>query len=111
MYTQDQIDRLAARLKDSPPVPKVLTKSEAIKKLAPSIRAMQAHGYNLEQIADMMKADGFSISAKTLARHLRGQRTVTGNGKPSAGSRNRHTAGSTGEPASIPPTARLPTAA
>lgn len=84
MHTPEQIERLAARLKESPSLPKALTTAEAIKRLAPSIRAMQGKGYGLDQIADVLKAEGLSVSGKTLARHLRGSKAASGGKKAPA---------------------------
>ncbi|MDP2832335.1 MAG: hypothetical protein Q8Q28_03380 [Pseudomonadota bacterium] len=84
MFTLEQIDGIAARLKEAPAMPRALTTHEAIKRLAPSIRAMQARGYNLDQVADTLKHEGLVVSGKTLARHLRAQKTVAGDKKPSS---------------------------
>lgn len=84
MHTPEQIERLAARLKEAPALPKALTTAEAIRKLAPSIRAMQAKGYDLDLIAETLKAEGLAVSGKTLARHLRGSKVVCSSKKAPA---------------------------
>ena len=68
--TTEQLDQIAAKLKSAPPVARPMSTTDALRRLAPSLKQMRARGYTIDQIADMLKAEGLSASPATLKRVL-----------------------------------------
>lgn len=72
-YTIEQIDEIAEKLRQMPPVEKrnqEVSKQEAVKVLAKEIVAMQKRGYTLEQISEALKGNGLDIATGTLKSYL-----------------------------------------
>ena len=67
--TDTNIEAIARRL-DAFPRVEVMTVANAILKLRPSIKKMQAKGYSMDRIAAELAADGLAVSARSLARNL-----------------------------------------
>ena len=67
--TADKLVTIARRLDALPPRHEI-NLHDAIKKLAPSIKKMQARGHSLNAIAAELTASGLRIAPRTLARHL-----------------------------------------
>lgn len=68
--TPEHLEQIAAKIKSAPPVARPLSSAEALRKLAPTLKQMRAKGYTAEQIADMLKAEGLSVSPATIKRAL-----------------------------------------
>lgn len=74
-YTTEQIESIAAKLREMPPVEKKEhSKQEAVRMLAKEIVSLQKRGYTIEQIADALRGNGLDISTPTLKNYL--QRTT-----------------------------------
>ena len=72
--TLEQVEQISAKLKELPAVEnkkRPVSKQEAIKLLARDIKAMQARGYTLEQVSDLLKQLGVSLATPTLRSYLR----------------------------------------
>ena len=72
--TLEQVEQISAKLKELPAVEnkkRPVSKQEAIKLLARDIKAMQARGYTLEQVSELLKQLGVSLATPTLRSYLR----------------------------------------
>lgn len=72
-YTVEMMDAIAKKLRDMPPVEKKhqgYSKQEAVRVIAAEIIEMQNRGYTLQQIAEILKGDGFILSTPTLKSYL-----------------------------------------
>ena len=72
--TVEQVEQISAKMKELPAVEnkkRQVSKQEAIKLLAKDIKAMQARGYTLEQVSDLLKQLGVSLATPTLRSYLR----------------------------------------
>ena len=72
--TVETVEQISAKLKELPAVEnkkRPVSKQEAIKLLARDIKAMQARGYTLEQVSDLLKQLGVSLATPTLRSYLR----------------------------------------
>lgn len=68
-----QIDNLSAKMLEMPAIDKssqIVSKQEAVRRLAPAIAALQKRGYRLEDVAETLKTEGLTISAATLKNYL-----------------------------------------
>lgn len=75
-YTTEQLDTIAARLRDMPAVEKPkqqLSKQAAVAVLAREITSLRKRGYTLVQIAEALRGEGLDIATPTLKNYL--QRT------------------------------------
>lgn len=87
LVSQEQIGRIDAALKNAPAIDRPLTVAETVKRLAVSIRVMRGRGYGWQQIADILRAEGVSISGDSLRRYMTTKRTA--NGTKAAGGRQK----------------------
>jgi methionine synthase II (cobalamin-independent) len=72
-YTTEQLEAIAAKLRDMPPVEKKKqehSKQEAVRILVKEITALQKRGYTLDQISETLRGDGLSIATPTLKSYL-----------------------------------------
>jgi lambda repressor-like predicted transcriptional regulator len=72
-YTTEQLEAIAAKLRDMPPVEKKKqehSKQEAVRILAKEIAALQKRGYTLDQISETLRGEGLSIATPTLKSYL-----------------------------------------
>lgn len=71
-YTTEQLDAIAAKLRDMPPVEKKkeYSKQEAVRMLSKEIAALQRRGYTLDQITETLREEGMSITTPTLKIYL-----------------------------------------
>ena len=72
--TVEQVEQISAKMKELPAVEnkkRQVSKQEAIKLLAKDIKAMQARGYTLEQVSELLKQLGVSLATPTLRSYLR----------------------------------------
>lgn len=70
----ETVEQIRAKMKELPPVEnkkRTVSKQEAIKLLAKDIKAMQARGYTLEQVSELLKQLGVSLATPTLRSYLR----------------------------------------
>lgn len=75
-YTTEQLDNIAAKLRDMPAVEKrkqELSKQAAVAVLAREITLLRKRGYTLVQIAEALRGEGLDIATPTLKNYL--QRT------------------------------------
>lgn len=76
MITLQTIKDLSEKMKAAPRVENLKRKvenSEALQRLAPSMKTMQGNGYDLEQIAVVLNDAGLRVSVRALARILKPQ--------------------------------------
>lgn len=80
--TPEQIKRIEESMKNAPKIDGPLTIGDAVRRLSGSIKGMRAKGYGWQQIADVLRTEGVTISGETLRRYvtLKGtaKRTSTG---------------------------------
>jgi hypothetical protein len=70
-YRKDDIERLNASLAELPELRNFeVTKQEAVRLLESTIRGLQAKGYRLDKIAELVSARGMKITATTLKNYL-----------------------------------------
>ncbi len=72
-YTTEQLEAIAAKLRDLPPVAKRIhehSKKEAVALLAREITALQKRGYTLVQIAESLRGEGLDIATPTLKAYI-----------------------------------------
>lgn len=71
-YTEDQIEAIAKKLREMPPVEKKKQYSmqEAVRLLAKEIALLQKRGYTLDQISEILRGEGLSIATPTLKSYL-----------------------------------------
>ena len=99
VYTKSQWDAFARALDALPEKPEAehgVTVRAAMKDMRARVRAAQAKGYTLEQIAEQAKPHGIHITAGTIRYALRtvGKGRGAGNGtRPSSGARTAGQAG------------------
>lgn len=78
-YTLEQIEGIAAQLRDLPAVEnkkREVSKQEAVKLLSKEIAALQKRGYTLEQISEALRGKGLDIATPTLKSYLQRARPV-----------------------------------
>ncbi|MDA8127649.1 MAG: hypothetical protein M0Z73_02960 [Betaproteobacteria bacterium] len=76
MITVQKLNDLAKKMKSAPRVEnqnRRVAKDEALQKLLPGMKTMHANGYDAEQIAATLADAGLKVSARTVARMLRGK--------------------------------------
>jgi hypothetical protein len=72
-YTTEQLEAIAAKLRDMPPAEKRIqehSKKEAVALLAREITALQRRGYTLSQIAESLRGEGLDIATPTLKAYI-----------------------------------------
>lgn len=71
-YTTEQLEAIAAKLREMPPVEKKQehSKQEAVRILSKEIAALQKRGYTLDQISETLRGEGLSIATPTLKSYL-----------------------------------------
>jgi hypothetical protein len=70
-YRKEDIERLNASLAELPELSNFeVTKLEAVRLLKSTIRGLQAKGYRLDKIAEVVSARGVNITATTLKNYL-----------------------------------------
>ncbi len=71
-YSAEQLEAVAAELRQLPPVKnaKTLSKQDAIRVLAEELLALKSRGYTLDQIAEALGQRGIEISTPTLKNYL-----------------------------------------
>lgn len=71
-YTAEQLEAIAAKLRDLPPIEKQKThsKQDAVRVLSKEINALQKRGYTLDQISETLRGEGISIATPTLKSYL-----------------------------------------
>lgn len=72
-YTTEQLETIAAKLREMPPVDKkqqTHSKQESVRLLSKEIAALQKRGYTLEQISETLRSEGLSIATPTLKSYL-----------------------------------------
>lgn len=73
MITLQNINDLARKMKAAPRVEnqnRRIAKDEALQKLVPAMKAMQANGYDPQQITDTLAEAGLKVSSRAVARML-----------------------------------------
>ncbi|MEW6346609.1 MAG: hypothetical protein AB1704_38745 [Pseudomonadota bacterium] len=110
VYTKSQWEAFAHTLDALPEKPEAehgVTVRDAMKDMRARVRAAQAKGYTLEQIAEQAKSHGIDITAGTIRYALRaaGKGSGTGSGtRPSPGARTAgQAAGAAGRQPDAPP--------
>lgn len=111
VYTKSQWDAFARALDGLPEKPDAergVTVRDAMKDMRARVRAAQAKGYTLEQIAEQAKPHGIDITAGTIRYALRaaGKGGGAGNGSARASSGVRvagQAGGLAGRPPDVPP--------
>ena len=79
-YKVAQIDQLQRKLDELPEVNDIereVTKQEAIRRMADTISQLQARGYSMEKIAEILTTEGLLISVPTLKSYLTRAKRVT----------------------------------
>ena len=72
-YTSEQLDAIAAKLRDMPAVEKrrqEYSKQAAVAVLIKEITALQKRGYALAEIAEALRGEGLDIATPTLKNYL-----------------------------------------
>jgi hypothetical protein len=70
-YRKEDIERLNASLAELPELSNLeVTKQEAARLLESTIRGLQAKGYRLDKIVELVSARGVNITATTLKNYL-----------------------------------------
>ena len=72
-FNVEKIQEVAKKLDAMPRIekaPKELSKQETIKALAKHIESMQKKGYSLEQIGEILRAEGIDVANTTLKSYL-----------------------------------------
>lgn len=78
-YTTEQLDAIAAKLRDMPLVEKKKqehSKQDAVRVLYKEIAALQKRGYTLDQISETLSGEGLSIATPTLKSYLQRAKPV-----------------------------------
>lgn len=78
LVSQEQFSRIHEALKNAPAIDRPLTVAETVKRLSVSIRVMRGRGYDWQQIADVLRAEGVSISGDSLRRYATPRRQASG---------------------------------
>jgi hypothetical protein len=71
--SREQVEKLRAALKTAPEAPARsvnTTKQEAVRLLSGEIQTLQRRGYTLEQVAELLKGEGFVLTTPTLKSYL-----------------------------------------
>jgi hypothetical protein len=79
-YKVAQIDELQKKLEELPEVNDIereVTKQEAIRRMADTISQLQARGYSMEKISEILTTGGLQISVPTLKSYLTRAKQVT----------------------------------
>ena len=74
MLTLQKINDLARTMKAAPRVEnqnRKIAKDEALQKLIPAMKTMQANGYDAQQITDTLAEAGLKVSTRAVARMLK----------------------------------------
>lgn len=74
MITLSKINDLSQKMKAAPRVENLnrrIGNAEALQKLVPSMKTMQANGYDSEQIAAVLTDGGLKVSARAVVRLLK----------------------------------------
>lgn len=90
-YTTEQLEAIAAKLRDMPPVEKKKqehSKQEAVRIISKEIASLQKRGYTLDQISETLRGEGLSIATPTLKSYLQRAKPVK---KIPGASTGRHT--------------------
>jgi methionine synthase II (cobalamin-independent) len=77
-YTTEQLETIASKLRDMPPVEKKKqehSKQEAVRLLSKEIAILQKRGYTLDQISEALKGEGLDIATPTLKSYLQRAKT------------------------------------
>lgn len=74
--TAEQFQRIEQAMKNAPKVEGPLTVADAVRKLSGSIKQMRSKGYDWQQIADILRTNGLSISGDSLRRYMTPKRTA-----------------------------------
>ena len=72
-YTSEQLEAIAAKLRQMPAVEKKKpnhSKQDAVRVLSKEIIALQKRGYTLEQISETLRGEGISVATPTLKSYL-----------------------------------------
>ena len=103
-YTTEQIESIAAKLRDMPAVePKKQehSKQEAVRIIFKEIGLLQKRGYTLDQISETLRGEGLDIATPTLKSYL--QRAKPAKKKPALKAREqKHTPPSAAAPVDTP---------
>lgn len=84
-YTAEQRDKVATALSALPEKPaaeRQQTTAELLQALKPQIRAAQEKGYTLDEVADLLKNNGITISLSTLKSAYKTAKKTTAKTKP-----------------------------
>jgi hypothetical protein len=71
--TEETVDNLAARMRGLPELPKkdrVLSKVDAVRRLAKEIRGLRDRGYSMEQIAELLSEGGVQVTPRALGSYM-----------------------------------------
>lgn len=66
----EQLKRIENAMKNAPKIDGPLSVGDAVRKLSGSIKSMRGRGYSWQQIADVLRMEGITISAETLRRYV-----------------------------------------
>ena len=72
-HTTEQLEAIAAKLREMPPVEKKKqehSKQDAVRILSKEIALLQKRGYTLDQISETLRGEGLSIATPTLKSYL-----------------------------------------
>lgn len=72
-FNIEKIQEVAKKLDAMPRLekaPKELSKQETVKALSKNIESLQKRGYGLEQIGDILRAEGIEVANTTLKSYL-----------------------------------------
>ena len=69
-YTTEQLEAIAAKLREMPPVEKKKQEHSKQEVLSKEIAALQKRGYTLDQISETLRGEGLSIATPTLKSYL-----------------------------------------
>lgn len=72
-YKIDDVKKLGEKLKALPKIevkPTEVNRQDAVKLLLPEIVSLQARGYTLNQVSEILSKDGIEISGSTLRSYL-----------------------------------------
>lgn len=72
-FTEEQIKKISEKLNSLPPICTISTR-DAVKKLKADILSLKKKGYNLEQINEILTAEGIKLSVATLKSYIGGTR-------------------------------------
>lgn len=74
MITLGKLNDLSSKMRAAPKIEnqnRRIGKDEALQKLMPGMKTMQANGYDAEQIAAFLADGGLTVSARAVAKLLR----------------------------------------